>query len=101
VNERTRENFEDFISLESYPNPFNSQTTIFYTIPKPQDIDISIFNVYGRKVVCLINDKKQEGCHRILWSGVDGEGKVLPSGIYLCRLMGENISLTRKICIVR
>jgi hypothetical protein len=78
-------------TIESnYPNPFNSQTTIVYTVanlgPLPARINIDIYDIMGRKVRNLVNERRGAGVHRITWDGRNDSGSDCPSGVYFARI---------------
>jgi hypothetical protein len=78
-------------ALESnYPNPFNSQTTIIYYVanlgPTPARINIDIYDIMGRLVRRLVNDRKEVGKHKITWDGRDDSGANCPSGVYFAQI---------------
>ncbi len=74
----------------NYPNPFNSQTTIIYTVanlgPLPAQINIDIYDIMGRKVRNLVNERRGAGKHRITWDGRNDSGSECPSGVYFARI---------------
>ena len=66
----------------NYPNPFNSETIISYTIPKDGFVNISIFNVAGQFITSLVNDYQLRGEKKIFWDTKDATGNYVPSGVY-------------------
>ena len=84
----------------NYPNPFNSQTTIIYTVanlgPIPAQIDIDIYDILGRKVRLLVDDRKEVGTHRITWDGKDDSGIDLPSGVYFARIIQWDVDYMKR-----
>ncbi len=56
-----------FVLNQNYPNPFNPTTMITYQIPTISDVDISIYNILGQKVITLVSEKKQSGYHMVEW----------------------------------
>lgn len=73
---------KEFSLSQNFPNPFNPSTTIQYKIPEAVIVNISIFDITGRKVKELVNEKKQPGYYNIELKG--GE---LSSGIYFYRMV--------------
>ncbi len=55
------------IDLTNYPNPFNPKTIINYELPIANNIDLSIFNIFGQKVLTLISEKQLAGKHQVEW----------------------------------
>jgi len=99
----------DFTSITSnYPNPFNSTTTIIYHVanigPVPAEIKIEIYDILGRKVRTLINERKEVGEHKITWDGKDDDWIDLPSGVYFARIVQwgqRHLSSKRKLVFVK
>jgi len=74
-----------FAVNQNYPNPFNSITEISYSLPFTADIHISVYDVAGRLVAELINERKMPGNHRAIWFGQDTNGTPVTSGLYFYR----------------
>ncbi|MCI0530679.1 MAG: T9SS type A sorting domain-containing protein [candidate division Zixibacteria bacterium] len=93
---------ESFQLLRSYPNPFNSSTTIEFYMPESGEVSMHVYNVLGQKVRDLINQKEvAAGRHTISWDGNDDRGASLASGIYVCQLkVGLSVNIT-KITIIK
>ncbi len=66
----------------NYPNPFNGETIISYVIPKDSFVSISIFNVAGKFIKCLVNDYQLHGEKKVFWDTKDAAGNHVPSGVY-------------------
>lgn len=66
----------------NYPNPFNPETTISFSIPDDSKVGITVYNIKGQKVKTLINDELEKGLHDVVWSSKDNRGKTVASGIY-------------------
>jgi photosystem II stability/assembly factor-like uncharacterized protein len=73
--------------LQNYPNPFTSLTNISYTVTQAGMVRLSIFDLSGRQVAMLVNERKPAGKHTIQWDGTDEYGRFVPSGLYICRLI--------------
>lgn len=89
------------LSLSNYPNPFNPETTISYSLPKNGDVSLSIYNTRGQLVKTLVNESKTIGTHRIVWIGDDNHGNKVSSGIYFTRMVTEGKSLTSKMLMLK
>jgi hypothetical protein len=79
-----------------YPNPFNNTSTITYTLAKPENVSLKVYNSYGKEVSVLVNNKQAEGSHKIVF---DRTG--LSAGIYYCVLKSDDNIITRKITITK
>ena len=84
-----------------FPNPFNSSTSIKYSVAKTGHVKLNIYNVAGQLVRTLVDEQKKVGIHTVHWDGKDPKGKPLPNGIYFCQLRSENKVETRKVTILR
>jgi len=80
----------------NYPNPFNPQTTIRYRISAASHVQVTVYNVLGKKIVTLVNKRQAAGVYRVTFNG-----KNLSSGIYLCRLKAGAQVKTRKMFLLR
>lgn len=103
VEELSKEsdNQMQFHLFTNYPNPFNAETMIMYNLPFAGYVEISIFDVLGRRIKTLISENKPVGRHRILWNGADNNGKLVPSGIYFYKLRTGKFSETRKLILLK
>ncbi len=91
----------EVILYQNAPNPFNPSTWIEYYISEPSLVDISIFDVIGRKVRSLVDDSVEAGLHSIYWDGTNDSGEPLGSGVYFYRLRTKNDSMTRKLLLLK
>ena len=86
---------------QNYPNPFNPTTTIFYSLPKNEYVQIHIFDALGRVVQTLIADNQNPGNHQVTWNGLDNTGSPVASGVYFCTMTSGGFSGTRKLLLLR
>lgn len=86
---------------QNYPNPFNPTTSISFFLPDRANVDLSIFDVSGRRVRALVNGAIEGGKHVITWDGKNGAGASVGSGIYYYRLESGKKVLTRKMVVIR
>ena len=85
----------------NFPNPFNSTTTIAYSLPAPKKVKLEIFNLQGQKICTLINQNQSAGWHRVAWNGLTESGMVAASGVYLYRLTARGFVKTRKMLFLK
>ena len=76
--------------MSIYPNPFNPETTISYSLKEDSKVSISIYNLKGQKVRSLVNGQIQAGYHTITWNGKDESGRNVSSGIYFAMFDAES-----------
>ena len=67
--------------LTGYPNPFDARTTIRYRVQKPGRVELSIYDLFGRRVAALVDETRSAGRHEEVWTS----GGMRP-GIYFCEL---------------
>ena len=91
----------DYELLRCYPNPFNSQVIIEFTIPKPRFTKVNILNIKGQKIKTLLASVAPTGRHVLHWAGDDNQGRSVSSGVYICRMQsGKNI-VSQKISLIK
>ncbi len=79
---------------ENYPNPFNPNTQIQYTLKKPGNISLKIYDIQGRQIRTLLDVFQAEGSHTIVWDGKNDNKRDVPSGVYFCRLISGSYTHT-------
>jgi hypothetical protein len=92
------------LSLKNYPNPFNPETTISYSLQEASDVSVEVYNIRGQKVKTLVdNEQKQPGTHSVTWNGTDQSGRTVASGVYLYRVDadGGRYTSTRKMILLK
>ncbi|MEE8417801.1 MAG: T9SS type A sorting domain-containing protein, partial [candidate division Zixibacteria bacterium] len=90
------------ISLsQNYPNPFNPQTNISFALPNDSHVSLYVYDLLGRRVVRLIDEKMNAGSYTITWDGRDAGGNETSSGIYFYRLSTEQGVRQEKMTLLR
>jgi hypothetical protein len=89
------------ISLKSYPNPFNSSTTIIYSVTEMTHLSLSVYDILGERVTMLVQGPKEGGQHAIAWDGKGANGRILPTGAYVCVLRVGNETSVRTLLLLR
>ena len=92
---------KEFALNQNYPNPFNPQTTIQYQLPKTSNVDLSIYNTVGQKIVTLADGQQSAGRYEVVWNGENDKGVRVESGLYLVRLNTGKNSYLRKIMMIK
>jgi len=88
-------------SLDIYPNPFNPQTTVAYSLERTGHARVTIHDLHGRTVATLLDGIIETGRHELVWNGKDDSGKGLASGTYLVQLRSRDGLDSRKIQLIR
>lgn len=86
----------EFTLAQNHPNPFNSTTTIEFTLPVSNQVTLTIFNSLGRKVETLVDGEMEAGNHQV---NFDASG--LPSGIYLYILQADGQTFTNQMLLMK
>jgi uncharacterized delta-60 repeat protein len=87
--------------ISIYPNPFNPTTTISYDLPKQSSVNLTVFDIQGRKIVELHDADKPPGNYEVQWNGMDLGGNQVSTGVYFCRLEAGDYSQTIKMVYLR
>ena len=90
-----------FDLAQNYPNPFNPTTTITFSLPREQAVELVIFNTKGQKIRDLARGDYPTGQSSVTWDGKDNQGLSVASGMYFYRLTGENKVQTRKMLLMK
>jgi hypothetical protein len=87
---------EEFYLSQNYPNPFNPTTSIGYGIPTNDLVTIKVFDLLGREITTLIEEKQTKGDHSVSWNATS-----FTSGIYFCRLQSGKFTKTKKLLFMK
>jgi hypothetical protein len=90
-----------FALEQNYPNPFNPQTTIRYQVAQNADVKIEIYNIMGRLVNTLVDQKLNPGNYTVVWNGNNNHGQVVSSGVYFVKMSAGFFRQIRKMTLVR
>ncbi len=91
---------ELFLS-EVYPNPFNSMVRVDYGLPDAAIVSISAYDIAGRLVEVLVNQKLPAGYHTAIWEFTDRDGGEIGSGVYFIRMVNNGYECIQKAVLVR
>ncbi len=81
---------------QNYPNPFNPSTTIPFGLNETSNVELTIYDILGRKVQTLINGERSAGLYEVTFNSRD-----LASGIYFYRLVTDNRTLTKRFTLIK
>lgn len=88
--------------VTSYPNPFNNETTLEFSIASSGATELVIYDLLGREVARLLDGERlNPGIYRLRWSGTNHDGISLPSGIYFARLRLRDELRTHRLYLLR
>jgi len=87
--------------IGNYPNPFNPETAIGFSLAKGGNVSVDVYNIKGQKVCSLVNDLLVAGVHRVVWNGVDDYNKSVGSGVYFYQLRAGGVVSTKKMLLMK
>lgn len=87
---------EDFELHTNYPNPFNSETKIHFSLPHLSKINLSIYNILGENIITLANGIFNAGNYMITWNAENSA-----TGIYFCKFSYDKRTVTKKMSLIK
>jgi len=81
---------------QNYPNPFNPETTIKFAIPENEFVKINVYDVLGREIASLVNEKLKAGTYEVNFNGSN-----LPSGAYFYRMTTDKFNDIRRMMLIK
>ena len=89
------------ISSDVYPNPFNPDTRISFSINTDTRVNVSVYNIKGQKVTTLIDKYIESGKHEVIWKGKDDNNKRVSSGVYFYRISTPKCQHINKMLLLK
>ena len=86
---------------QNFPNPFNAETVMKFSIPADSDVTLEVYNLSGKLVTTLMNTTLREGMYSIAWDGKDQQNKMVSSGIYFYRIKAGGRSIAKSMLFMR
>ena len=87
---------EEYMLYQSYPNPFNPSTTIKYSIPNSDRVNLKVYDILGREVATLVNEYKTPGTY-----AVEFNASRFASGVYFYQIQSGNFIETKKMILLK
>jgi hypothetical protein len=91
----------NFALEQNYPNPFNSNTNINFELMEDSQVELSVYDILGRKIAMLQNGFLPAGTHSVTWNGRSDSGEQMATGIFFYRLQSSNFDETKKMLLVK
>jgi hypothetical protein len=85
-----------YVLEQNYPNPFNPSTEINYSVPVRGAVSLKVYNLLGQEVATLFNGEQQPGTYVAIF-----DGSRLSSGVYFYELKAHNVSITKKLVLMK
>lgn len=83
------------------PNPAPGHTMLSFALPVPGQVQLDVFDLRGRRVRSVVDERLPAGQHQIAWDGKDARGRATASGTYYLRLKANGEERTQRMTIVR
>jgi hypothetical protein len=90
-----------FALHQNRPNPFNSTTIVRFEVLEATHVNLSVFDVLGRRIVTLVDEQVSQGVREVAWDGTNGNGTRVSFGVYFCRLQAGQDVRARKMQFLR
>jgi hypothetical protein len=89
------------LSVSAYPNPFNPETTVRYTLPARGRVTINVFDARGAHVATLVDAVTPAGAYTVNWKGRDDRGNAVSSGVFFARLTSPAGTRSYKMTLLK
>jgi hypothetical protein len=90
-----------YVLHQNDPNPFNPSTTLRFDLQQAGPVELTIYDVSGRRVRTLVQETRAEGPHQVIWRGLDESGRQVASGVYLYKLKAGSFVETRRMVLLK
>ncbi len=101
IHEHHRLPTDAFYLSQNTPNPFKTQTTIQYMLPRKADVYMTVTNIMGEKVATLIDGSKAPGNSTVTWDGKFDDGTKAPNGVYFYNFRAGDYQKKMKMILTR
>lgn len=92
---------DQFVVFQNYPNPFRTSTTISFQIATADQVNVSVYDVLGKRVRTIVSEEMVSGQHHVQWDGRTDSGDPASSGIYLYRVETGKYSKTHSMTLLK
>ena len=86
---------------QNYPTPFNPSTTLEFDLPAAADIYIVVYDLLGKEVVRLVEQRLEAGYHQLIWNGRDRRGREVPTGMYIVLMATPEYRKSIKLVLLK
>ncbi|KQC05236.1 MAG: hypothetical protein APR54_00035 [Candidatus Cloacimonas sp. SDB] len=87
--------------LGNYPNPFNPETNIFFTLAEGSEVELTIYNIKGQMIRTLTEGTYGMGQHSVQWDGKDESGTAVTSGVYFYKITAGSYNSMKKMILLK
>ncbi len=86
---------------QNFPNPFNPTTTLSFSLKNATNVNLTVYDVAGRRVRELVNEHRDRGAYKMVWDGQNDAGQTVASGVYFYKLVAGSFTDTKKMTILK
>lgn len=87
--------------LDAYPNPFNPETTIKYSLSQSGETTLVIYDLIGRPVTTLVSEYQPASEYTVVWNGTDKNNQTVSSGVYFYKLTSGHFTSVKKVMLMK
>ena len=86
---------------DNFPNPFNPDTQIAFSLSKQSHVQITVYNIKGQLVRTLVDEECDADNYTVTWNGADNNSKTASSGVYFYKMKTDNFLSTKKMILMK
>jgi hypothetical protein len=102
IDDNVKVNPYEYALHDNFPNPFNPETQIRFSVGGQENVKLIIYDVMGRQVRTLVNGESfRPGFHVVNWDGLDNAGHKVASGMYIYRIKAGDFIADKKMLLVK
>ena len=90
-----------FQVYQNYPNPFNPTTSLSYQLPNDGKVEVIIYDMMGKLIKNLVNEKQSSGQNSIIWNATNNSGNQVSAGLYIYTVKTSNHKQSKKMLLVK
>ena len=91
----------EFALYNNYPNPFNPTTVLDYDIPENSFVNITVYDMMGRRVKTLVNANQSAGFKSVVWDATNIVGQPVAAGVYIYTIVAGDFRQTKKMAFIK
>ncbi|HPV15390.1 MAG TPA: T9SS type A sorting domain-containing protein, partial [Candidatus Cloacimonadota bacterium] len=85
----------------NYPNPFNPETTISYSLKETGRVKLEVYNIKGQLVKTLVDEEQTTGHYKLVFNAKDNKGRAIASGVYMLKMVAPGYRKTIKMILMQ
>ena len=89
------------VALGVHPNPVRDAVEIDFQLKRPASVELAVFSTQGRRVTTVTSGQLAGDTYSLRWNGRTADGRRLPSGVYMVRLLIDGQAITRRLVLMR